>query len=552
MPEMELMQHTPDELAHLCGCTARHFSRLFRRHFGKPPRARQTELRLLNASQLLAETESKIIRRVLPSLRTNTILNGLVFQQELDRANRNRDRQIYPVINPGPEPGTTELDLRVKDRLPLHGRIELDNYSTPETPELRLNTGVQYNNLWQLEHQLGVQYSFSPEDYKQGSFPFYDLPLIASYSAFYRLPLSAVNGVSHNQEYQLSEFGYDEVTHRFRPPPVGEASELLFYASRSSVDTSRRLQSETLTPPTVPPEGTLQVLDQVFSRALTVNENLGARWSVPLPEVFAVRSSFSLGPDFKNFREATGQDRTFQATVYVPEVGQTGPPFTSFPSPPTFSSRSLFNSVVYLPVTLLWAGDKRDKWGATGFTLNQSFNYGGLLGSEDDFRALAGPKANGNYYILTASLEREQKLPGDWGLRLHADGQWANQPLISNEQFALGGLAGVRGYRDGEEYGDTGWRVQVEPHTPYLTVGVLNGKLPITARLYTFIDYGERYLLDPVGRRATVPMLGLGGGLESNIGSHVEFRLAIGVPALDVPTRNSGDARASFALSAQF
>src|SRR5260370_34360313 len=97
--------------------------------------------------------------RELPSVHTNQILNGLVFQQELDRANANRDRQIYPVINPGPDPGTSALDLNIKDRLPLHGRVELDNYSTPQTPELRVNAAGQYNNLGQLEHQLGVQYS---------------------------------------------------------------------------------------------------------------------------------------------------------------------------------------------------------------------------------------------------------------------------------------------------------------------------------------------------------------------------------------------------------
>src|SRR5262249_42940880 len=177
---------------------------------------------------------------------------SLVFQQELDRANANRDRQIYPVITPGADPGTSALELKVKDRLPIHGRLELDNYSTPDTPELRANAAVQYNNLWQLEHQLGVQYSFSPEDYKQGNHPFYELPLIASYSAFYRMPLGAVNGGPREREYQLSDFGYDEVTHRFRAPPVSDTSELLFYASRSSSDTGQLLQSETLTPSTIP------------------------------------------------------------------------------------------------------------------------------------------------------------------------------------------------------------------------------------------------------------------------------------------------------------
>src|SRR5207248_236017 len=67
---------------------------------------------------------SNNVRRALPSLQTNIILNSLIFQQELDRANGNRDRQIYPVINPGVDPGTSTLDLKVKDRLPLHGRVE--------------------------------------------------------------------------------------------------------------------------------------------------------------------------------------------------------------------------------------------------------------------------------------------------------------------------------------------------------------------------------------------------------------------------------------------
>jgi len=59
---------------------------------------------------------SNNIMRALPSLHTNIMLNGLVFQQELDRANANRDRQISPVIGPGPEPGTSSLTLKVKDR----------------------------------------------------------------------------------------------------------------------------------------------------------------------------------------------------------------------------------------------------------------------------------------------------------------------------------------------------------------------------------------------------------------------------------------------------
>ena len=59
---------------------------------------------------------SEDILRALPDLETNMLLNARVFQRELDNANLSRDRQIYPVIGPGLEPGTSDLGLKVKDR----------------------------------------------------------------------------------------------------------------------------------------------------------------------------------------------------------------------------------------------------------------------------------------------------------------------------------------------------------------------------------------------------------------------------------------------------
>ncbi len=53
MPDTELVNHTPEQLAQLCGCSPRHFNRLFHQQFGSSVRARQTQLRLLKARQLL-------------------------------------------------------------------------------------------------------------------------------------------------------------------------------------------------------------------------------------------------------------------------------------------------------------------------------------------------------------------------------------------------------------------------------------------------------------------------------------------------------------------
>jgi hemolysin activation/secretion protein len=163
---------------------------------------------------------SNNVMRSLPSLHTNIILNGPLFQAELDRANANQDRQIYAEMQPGAAPNTTDLLLRVKDRLPIHGKVEFNNQSSPGTPELRLNSSASYNNLWQLEHSLGVQYSFSPEEFKTGNdWAFYDRPLVANYSGFYRLPLGNFEAVENVIASSAGTFGYSEATRRFNLPP---------------------------------------------------------------------------------------------------------------------------------------------------------------------------------------------------------------------------------------------------------------------------------------------------------------------------------------------
>ena len=78
---------------------------------------------------------SNNVMRALPSLHTNMVLNGPILQAELNRANANQERQIYPVIGPGPEPGTSDLTLKVKDQPPLHAKVEFDNQSSPGTPD---------------------------------------------------------------------------------------------------------------------------------------------------------------------------------------------------------------------------------------------------------------------------------------------------------------------------------------------------------------------------------------------------------------------------------
>ena len=81
MPDSEIINHSPEQLARLCGCSPRHFNRLFRKHFGASARARQTELRLLKARQLLCDTGAKVLQVATDSGYRNLSLFNALFKK---------------------------------------------------------------------------------------------------------------------------------------------------------------------------------------------------------------------------------------------------------------------------------------------------------------------------------------------------------------------------------------------------------------------------------------------------------------------------------------
>lgn len=99
-----------------------------------------------------------------PSFRPGTILHVPSVQAELAGINQNPDIKVAPVLIPGKELGTIDVELKVKDNLPLHGFADLNNRSSHNTTDLRLNALLRYDNLWQKDHSITLQYQTSPED----------------------------------------------------------------------------------------------------------------------------------------------------------------------------------------------------------------------------------------------------------------------------------------------------------------------------------------------------------------------------------------------------
>lgn len=103
------------------------------------------------------------IARDLPSVTKGKMLYLPDIQKEVGRMNRNPDFKVDPVIAQGKEPGTIDVELKVDDKLPLHGNIELNNRNSYGTKPLRLNALLRYDNLWQRDHSLSLQYQSAPQ-----------------------------------------------------------------------------------------------------------------------------------------------------------------------------------------------------------------------------------------------------------------------------------------------------------------------------------------------------------------------------------------------------
>jgi hemolysin activation/secretion protein len=506
---------------------------------------------------------SNNVMRALPSLHTNLVLNGPIFNDELNRANANQNRQIYPVIGPGPKPGTSELTLNVKDRLPLHAKAEFDNQNSPGTPNLRINTSAVYDNLWQAEHSLGVQYGFSPGQYKQGDqWNFYDLPAVAYYSAFYRLPVGNPERVENTVASNPGSFGYDEATRQFNLPPSTGQSELTLYASRATIDTGLENLGNSII--FAAPNNIFTISQEDVQQDITINEDAGFRLTKPLREIDGVRSLLAGGLDFKVYSEDSYKTNSFiTSEVTFDQNGNPLPPLiTTVPSPITTLS-----TLNYLPMELDYNANLQDAFGPATWglglianlwysssysTATAATNFPTLNGVKGLQAMTLSRESTGNWVILRPSFSQNVSFYTNWITNLRADGQWANEPLISPEQFGAGGVNSVRGYHEGEVFGDTGWHVSLEQQTPTHVVGTVYEGAPLTVRGSVYMDYACVYLIDPQGRQQSIPLWGTGFGVAAGVGSHWQAQLLFSWPLLSAGTTTAYQPRFNFSITGQF
>lgn len=108
--------------------------------------------------------QDRLLKQV-PALTEGEVPDFNELQRQLVAVNR-PDRRVQPLLRPGHQPGTTEVELKVDDSLPLHGNVEFNNrYSpsrAPDPGDYRAAVTLRYDNLWQRDHSISLSYLTSP------------------------------------------------------------------------------------------------------------------------------------------------------------------------------------------------------------------------------------------------------------------------------------------------------------------------------------------------------------------------------------------------------
>lgn len=382
------------------------------------------------------------IRRELPSFVTGEIPYVPKLQEEISRINSHADLKVTPRMAPGDEVGSVDVELNVQDKLPLHASLELNNRASPNTTALRLSALIRYDNLWQRDHSISVQYQTSP---------------------------------MKPSEVQVAAGSY------VLPVPGRETDRLAVY-------------------------GVMADSSSAFGEGFRTVGNgivVGARYVLALPPADKYNQCITFGFDYKDFKDVLGFADPSTANINTP--------------------------VRYMPFSAAYTGFLPDEWGVTQFSAGMSGVFRGLVTQKEEFENKRY-KARGNYVVGTAGIERHQKLPGDATLFVKVDGQIANQPLISNEQYSAGGMDSVRGYKESEGLGDNAIHTTVEVAGPDL-VKKLGVKKNITVVPYVFYDFASLMVKDPLPEQHSHSELqSVGMGLRGNVIKNLEYDAGVGVP----------------------
>lgn len=228
----------------------------------------------------------------------------------------------------------------------------------------------------------------------------------------------------------------------------------------------------------------------------------GVRLLFNLPAVGDYAQSATLGVDYKKFDQ----------TVNLAPTATT--PATTIATP-----------ITYFPIVADYTGTWQDteRKVTTEVEAGLSFHFRGV-GSSDALFNENRFNAGGSFMIFRAGLTHTRELGLGFQVNGRLHGQIADQPLLSGEQQAGGGLDTVRGYREAEVVGDSGVFGTLELRSPSLLKHVAG--LESDWRLVVFTDAGWLKVTDALtDQKNHFDLASYGGGMTVRLGDF--FRTSV-------------------------
>lgn len=142
-------------------------------------------------------------------------------------------------------------------------------------------------------------------------------------------------------------------------------------------------------------------------------------------------------------------------------------------------------------------------------------------------------------------------LATDTLLVVRSDLQLSNEPLLALEQFSVGGLGSVRGYRQDLLLTDNGFLLSTEVRLPILRVARVEGILQIIP----FVDFGVGWNNGEFSNNPSPnTLVGVGLGLLWQMGDRLNARFDWGIPLVnvDVEKDSLNDRGLYFSLNFRF
>lgn len=254
-------------------------------------------------------------------------------------------------------------------------------------------------------------------------------------------------------------------------------------------------------------------------------------------DVFDVSGQgFATGIHFLHNLSRTALDR---------QVLDFGIDYRLFQNTVDFFGENLGVDVAAFPVSLGY--QYTAKRGNNGFSAGIRYvrNISGVFGRNEDRiygESRVGAKADWDLFEINGTYQ--YAFPSGWLLNIQAEGQYAGEPLISGEQFGLGGARSIRGLEEREVAGDDALRATLEVYTPEISGG---------HRFLAFTDIGQYWRENALpGEPDSDSMWTVGLGWRWNYQNRLGTAVDLGYVLDSSVFSNSGDVRVHFSLNYSF